>query len=141
MAGAFTVDVLERVFDRTDGKCHICHRRVAWKNYAELGARGAWEVDHSVPRAWGGTDRLSNLFPAHIRCNRSKQASSNRRARGQHGKYRAPLSANQRGANRARNGALGAGLGWALASLFVPQLRIAATILGAAAGLGVDPEE
>ena len=51
MARAFTVDVREQVFDRTDGKCHICHRRVAWKNYGEPGARGALEVDHSVPRA------------------------------------------------------------------------------------------
>ena len=141
MAGAFAVDVLERVFDRTDGKCHICHRRVAWKNYGELGARGAWEVDHSVPRAWGGTDRLSNLLPAHIRCNRSKQASSTRSARGQHGKHRAPLPANQKRTTRVKNGVVGAGLGFALASLFVPQFRVAATIIGAAAGIVVDPEE
>jgi len=140
MPRAFAADVLERVFERTDGKCHICHRRVAWRNYGALGSRGAWEVDHSVPRALGGTDRLSNLLPAHIRCNRSKQAASSRAARGQHSRSRAPLSANRRRAARVRNGVVGAGFGWLLATIFVPQVRIAATALGAVAGASIDPE-
>lgn len=140
MPRAFDADVLERVFERTDGRCHICYRRVAWKNYGLLGSRGAWEVDHSVPRAYGGTDRLTNLLPAHIRCNRSKQAGSSRSARGQHGRRRTPLSANGRGKIRVRNGAFGAGLGWLAASIFLPQARVGAAIIGALAGASIDPD-
>lgn len=140
MPRAFATDVLERVFDRTDGRCHICYRRVAWKNYAVLGARGAWEVDHSVPRAFGGTDRITNLLPAHISCNRSKQAGSSRSARGQHGRRRAPLSGNSRQVARIRNSAIGAGLGWLAATILVPQIRVATTILGALGGASIDPD-
>ncbi len=32
----------------------------------------AFTVDHVVPVAAGGTDRLENLVPAHYRCNRAK---------------------------------------------------------------------
>jgi len=141
MPRVFAGDVLERVFDRTDGRCHICYRRVAWKNYAVLGARGAWEVDHSVPRAFGGTDRITNLLPAHISCNRSKQAGSSRSARGQHGRRRAPLSGNGRQVACVRNSAIGAGLGWLTATILVPQVRVAATILGALGGASIDPDE
>jgi hypothetical protein len=140
MPRLFSAEVLEHVFDRTDGRCHICYRRVAWKNYGILGARGAWEVDHSVPRAYGGTDRLTNLLPAHIRCNRSKQAGSSRSARGQHGRRRAPYSASGRQAVRVRNGALGAGLGWLAAAILLPQARVAAAIIGALGGASIDPD-
>jgi len=138
MASVFTIDRLEAIFERTNG---ICHRRAAWKNYGKVGAQGGWEVDHSVPRALGGTDRLSNLLPAHIRCNRSKQAASSCSARGQYGKRRAPLSARRRREKRVGNGLVGAGLGWTLAMLFVPQLRIAGLIVGAVTGLSSDPDE
>lgn len=37
-----------------------------------MGERGAWEVDHSVPKSRGGTDYLRNLVPACIDCNRLK---------------------------------------------------------------------
>lgn len=140
MPRPFTAEVLQRVFDRTDGRCHICYRRVAWKNYGALGARGAWEVDHSVPRACGGTDRLTNLLPAHIRCNRSKQAGSSRAARGQHGRMRAPHSASGRRAARVRNSALGAGLGWLAATILFPQARVAAAVIGALGGASIDPD-
>jgi hypothetical protein len=35
MASVFTIDRLEAIFERTNGTCHICHRRAAWKNYDE----------------------------------------------------------------------------------------------------------
>lgn len=65
-------DTLNWVYDRTGGYCRYCEKRLSWTNYAVDGARGAWEVDHSVPLALGGTDYLSNLWPACIDCNRDK---------------------------------------------------------------------
>lgn len=67
-------ETLNRVYDKTDGCCRYCGKKVSWKNYGRPGERGAWEVDHSVPRAFGGTDRMSNLWPACIECNRDKGA-------------------------------------------------------------------
>jgi 5-methylcytosine-specific restriction endonuclease McrA len=58
------------IFERTDGRCHLCSKPLALSNYGRLGRRGSWEVDHSKPRARGGTDRLSNLLPACPACAR-----------------------------------------------------------------------
>lgn len=69
---SYTVEQLDLIYQRTSGKCHLCHDPLARSNYARFGERGAWEVEHSVPRARGGTDRLNNLYAAHICCNRSK---------------------------------------------------------------------
>lgn len=37
-----------------------------------------WDIDHVVPRSRGGSDDLSNLRPAHARCNRSRGAGPRR---------------------------------------------------------------
>lgn len=65
-------EILNEIYDKTDGYCRYCGKKICWKNYGEPGERGAWEVDHSNPRALGGTDRMSNLWPACIECNRDK---------------------------------------------------------------------
>jgi len=106
---SYSIDRLEDIFDRTSGHCHICGGKLAFCNYANFGARGAWEVEHSRPRCENGSDRLCNLYPAHISCNRSKQAKSTRAARGQYGRSRAPLSINRRAQAKVDN-ALGSGL-------------------------------
>jgi len=72
---AFSSEQLNQIYNRTSGYCHICHKKLAFKNYGVFGARGAWEVEHSNPQAKGGTNRLNNLYPACITCNRSKGAS------------------------------------------------------------------
>lgn len=91
-----TDDDLEYVFDRSGGDCHLCHGRLAFRNYGLYGCRGAWEIEHSVPRARGGTNRLNNLYAAHISCNRSKGARATRSVRRQNGYTCAPLSAQAR---------------------------------------------
>jgi hypothetical protein len=137
----YTIERQWEIFERTSGRCHICRRRLAWSNYGALGARGAWEVEHSIPRAVGGTDHLNNLYPAHITCNRSKGAGSTRSARAVYGYTSAPLSAPRAARARRENagkGALVAG-GVALLIGVAPPVALVLAGLGALAGHEVDP--
>jgi len=102
---------LREIFDRTDGRCHICWGCLAFSNYGQLGDRGAWEIEHSNPRSKGGSDRLSNLYAAHISCNREKGAAQTRTARARNGRTRAPLSKNKLEQKRRENAWGFAGLG------------------------------
>lgn len=74
----YSKEKLDTIFARTDRRCHICGKGLCRKNYARPGARGAWEVEHSKPRAREGTDHGNNLYAAHIRCNREKGTLSTR---------------------------------------------------------------
>lgn len=80
------------IYDRTDGHCHICHKKIALVNYGSIGGRGAWEVEHSKPQAKGGTDHGNNLYPACISCNRTKSDYTTRTARKWSGTTTAPFS-------------------------------------------------
>jgi hypothetical protein len=108
---AFNEEKLNQIYERTSGYCHICHKKLAFKNYGKVGARAAWEVEHSNPQVIGGSNRLSNLYPACIGCNRSKGASSTPSARAKNGKTRAPLSLYKRKKEKAGNGVAGGVLG------------------------------
>lgn len=108
---AFDKKQLEWIYNRTSGYCHICGKKLARTNYGKLGAKGAWEVEHSVPRCKGGTDHLNNLFPAHVSCNREKQAVSTRTCRAWNGKSKAPLGREKRKQAKFENGAIGAACG------------------------------
>jgi len=99
-------------------------------NYGLHGERGAWEIEHSVAQARGGTHHGNNLFAACISCNRSKGHCSSRTARRQHGFQCAPYSARK----RKRNAAIGAGIGSLALFLVPPQFRIAAAVVGAVTG-------
>jgi 5-methylcytosine-specific restriction endonuclease McrA len=65
-------EIIEAVFEKTDGACRYCDKQIVFNNYGVYGRRGAWQVDHSVSKANGGTDHLNNLFPACIDCNQEK---------------------------------------------------------------------
>ena len=65
-------DTLNTVYDKTGGYCRHCGKKFAWVNYGTIGRRGSWEVDHSRPKARGGTDHINNLVPACVPCNREK---------------------------------------------------------------------
>ena len=130
------------IFDGTSGKCHLCHKRLAWKNYGVPNARGAWHVDHSRPRQRGGSDYRRNLKPACIKCNCSKRDGSTRTYRSRHGKTRAPLSREHRRHAQFWNGVGFGGLGWlAGRALFGPGPAILAGLLGLALGSSADPDE
>lgn len=131
---AFDNDTLGRIFHRTDGHCHICRRKLAFTNYGQAGKRGAWEVEHSNARSNGGTDRLNNLYAAHITCNRSKGCWSSRSVRAKHGYRSAPLSAHTKQKNTMKGGLVGAALGFLLVP---PPIHVAAALWTAIAGAAI----
>lgn len=114
---AYSDERLEQIFNRTSGYCHICGGKLAFRNYAAYGARGAWEVEHSKPRCEGGTDHLNNLYAAHISCNRSKRATCTRKARAKYGRTKAPLSLRRRAEAKNRNATDAALIGGTLGAL------------------------
>ena len=130
---------LLQIFERTHGDCHICGRRLCFGNYAALSEKGAWEVEHSRPRAMGGSERLNNLYAAHIRCNRQKGARSTRSARAEWGRTRAPYSAKRKEAIRSANAWGGAALGAAAGSAFGPPGMLLGGLLGAVFGNSQPP--
>jgi hypothetical protein len=129
---AYDSATLNDIYDKTAGRCHLCGKKLAFTNYGRHGQRAAWEVDHSRPRARGGTDMFRNLLPACTGCNRSKQAGANRKIRIGFGLDRAPLSYDQRAAQRSRNIVAGAAVGAALAG---PWGAVIGALLGSDARL------
>lgn len=138
---SYTEAELNDIFNRSGGDCHLCGKRLAFKNYGRSGKRAAWEVDHSPARANGGTHRVSNLFPACISCNRSKRHGSTQAARRPNGMTRAPLCKEKRSAERSENTVLGflggAAAGGALAG---PAGAIAGAFVGGLAGARSRPK-
>lgn len=133
---AYDVERLERIFGKTSGRCHICRGQLSFNNYGNPDARGAWEVEHSVPRAKGGTDHLNNLYASCIPCNRSKGCSTTRSVRAKNGYKSAPLSKDKKVNNALTGGAIGT-----LATFFVPpHLRVAAALFGAVMGAVIGHE-
>lgn len=131
---------LSAIYDRTSGYCHLCSKKLAYTNYASAGSRGAWEVEHSVPKACGGTDRMNNLYAACIDCNRSKQARSTRNCRAQNGRSRAPLNRAARATARTQNTLAGAGLGLLVGAAFGPVGALVCGALGAHIGHEENPD-
>ena len=137
----YDIEILRRIYERTDGHCHICGKKISFVNYAIPGGRGAWEVEHSIARAVGGTDHLNNLFPACIRCNRTKGTRASKAARIQHGRKRAPLSRDRKENIRGSNALAGIGLGAIVGGLLggLPGAFIGGA-LGGILGHSSDPE-
>ena len=120
---------LRDIYDRTSGYCHICGKKLSFTNYGCPGQKGAWHVEHSVPRAKGGTDHGNNLFAACIDCNLEKNTSTTKTARGWHGRSRAPLSREKRNQERTTNAVAGGVIGGAIGAFLGP--------LGAVIGAGI----
>jgi 5-methylcytosine-specific restriction endonuclease McrA len=130
------------IFDRTRGKCHICHKQLSFANYGASGARGAWHVEHSVALANGGTNHGNNLYAACIWCNIEKCTANSRTARSWAGKQRAPLSMEKAKEARTQSalggGLVGAAVGAAIAG---PAGLILFSLFGAAVGHEIDPDK
>ena len=137
---AYDNETLNVIYDKTDGRCHICRKKLSFKNYGTLTARGAWEVDHSRPRARGGTDYLRNLMPSCTPCNRQKQDGSTQAARRSYGYSRAPLSREKRAELRDRNTLAGGGLGAAIGAVGGPVGMALGALVGGLLGSELDVE-
>ncbi|MBI1944699.1 MAG: HNH endonuclease [Deltaproteobacteria bacterium] len=139
---AYSDDELRAIYRKTDGKCHLCWRVIRYALYGAYAERHGWEVDHSNPRAKGGTNRRSNLVAACCSCNRTKRASSTRGARKRNGvSTRRPKSRNEKRATRRKNKAIGGTLGAAIGgAAFGPVGALLCGLVGAAIGNDVNPE-
>lgn len=137
----YAIKTLRKIYDRTTGYSHLCGKKLSWINYARPGRKGAWEVEHSNPKAKGGTDRVNNLFPAHITCNRAKTDYTTRTARGWHGRKRAPLSRERRKKAKRTNAVTGAVLGGLVGSILGPWGVAAGVAIGAKIGHSVNPDK
>ncbi len=132
---------LRKIYGRTQGKCHICGKKLAWKNYGVKGARGCWSIEHSIPQARGGTHHGNNLYAACMSCNSSKGASSTRTSRAKNGRTRAPLSKSVESKARRKSATTGAGVGMFLGGVWAgPPGVIAGGVIGATLGHSIDPE-
>jgi hypothetical protein len=137
----FEKSQLDSVYRRTTGYCHLCHVKLARRNYGKTGMRGAWQVEHSVPRSKGGTDHLNNLFAACVDCNLNKSNMTTRTARSWNGKARAPLGPEKRGEAKVRNAIAGAILcGVAGVAVAGPVGLIIGLLTGASVGSSENPD-
>jgi hypothetical protein len=143
---AYDTTTRRTIYDRTSGYCHLCKKKLSFTNYGRSGEKGAWHVEHSVPRAKGGTDHGNNLYAACIDCNLEKGTHTTQTARTWHGHGRAPLSREKRSEARANNaiagGILGGIAGGALLGLFElgPLGLVIGAIVGAKAGHSMNPD-
>ena len=108
------VSHLRKIYSKTDGQCHICRKKLHFFNYGKHSTKGDWHIEHSIPRAKGGTDHLNNLYPACIACNCEKGVSSTRSARNQYGNFRAPYSREKKEKIRDDNTSAGLLIGGAI---------------------------
>jgi len=104
-------NLLRRIYQKTDGYCHICHRKLSFQNYGRRNAKGVWQIEHSIARAKGGTDHFNNLFPACVKCNLEKGTMASRSARSNYGNTRAPHSKERKKRIKENNITAGAIIG------------------------------
>lgn len=138
---AYTKQQLNAIYRRTTGYCHLCHQKLSRRNYGVVGARGAWHVDHSNPRANGGSDNMNNFYGACIRCNCSKGKGTTRASRRWSGKTSAPLNPERRKQAKVENGVAGAiAVGLAGAAVVGPIGFVVGAIAGAYIGSSKNPD-
>lgn len=122
---------LNLIYSKTDGCCHICHSKLIFSNHGLHNAKGAWHIDHSIPRAKGGKDHLNNLYPACIYCNIVKSTSPTRQIRAKNGVARAPYSKAKKDSIKDDNASLGMIIGGVIGAIGGPiGITIGAAIGG-----------
>lgn len=131
---------LKLIYNRTDGYCHICGKKLSLKNYACLEGKGCWEVEHSLPKSNGGSDHLNNLYAACIVCNREKGTATTKTARSRNGLRRAPLSREKKKQAREENAIIGGFIGGLIGFLAGPGGAAACASVGATMGYNKNPK-
>ena len=59
----FDNETINYVYEKTDGYCYYCSKRLSFKNYGEPGNHGAWEIDHSKPKSKAAPIIVGIWFP------------------------------------------------------------------------------
>lgn len=139
---SYTEEDKQRVYERTDGRCHLCWDPIDRDKYGDLDDPRGWEFDHSKPANKGGSDHPNNIYPAHQSCNRSKGSRSSRSYRREEGYSGPPLSKERKekkNTEQQLGGALiGAGAGAAIGG---PPGAALGGFIGLIAGDAKDPED
>lgn len=65
---SFTTKQRAAVFSDHGGKCYICQGKI------QVGQ--AFDIDHVIPLALGGTNDAANLRPAHAKCHRGTDSKT-----------------------------------------------------------------
>ena len=68
----FSKTKVDRVFGKTRGRCHACHKPLMREMRGAVGHRDEWQIDHGIPISRGGSSHISNLWPMCAACNRDK---------------------------------------------------------------------
>jgi hypothetical protein len=134
-------DILNAVYDKTGGHCHLRGRKVSFVNYGLTGRRDAWHVEHAVPKASGGTDHLNNHFPACIPCNLEKGIRTAWMVRRWKGRNRAPQSTVQTERMRIVNAIYLVIIGSGFGAMFGGKWALAGGVAGLAADSSLSVEE
>jgi len=132
---------LELIYRKTNGYCHICHKKLSLKNHGINGTHGSWHIEHSIPKAKGGTNHLNNLFPACISCNLEKGVSSTKESRLKNGITRAPFNKEKKNKIKSDNTITGMGIGGAIGLIGGPIGVLIGTVLGAVIGNNNSPKK
>ena len=59
----FEQSQLRIIYNKTEGYCTYCGKKLSFSNYGKYEYRMAWEIDHSKAKAKGGTNYFRNLQP------------------------------------------------------------------------------
>lgn len=125
---------LTKIFDKTDGNCHLCHKELIFENHGLQDVEYSWHIEHSKPKASGGTDHLNNLYPACAKCNLEKGTLKTSVIRKRKGVIRAPLAKTKKAEIKRINTIDGAVLGGILGILGGPIAMLSFSIIGGIVG-------
>lgn len=131
----------KQIYSKTDGYCHLCHKKLLLKNYSISGVKGGWQVEHSRAKANGGTDHLNNLFAACISCNLTKGTKRSKTIRSRNGVTRAPYSKAKKESIKVTNTLTGAATGFIAGSPFGPFGMAIGGAIGAMIGNSNSPKK
>lgn len=72
MSKKYSFSQLARIYNKTNGHCYYCGVELIIPEINSIKTPNAFCVDHFLPVADGGTNRIDNLVPSCRQCNLSK---------------------------------------------------------------------
>lgn len=74
----FSEETKRKGFERAEGCCELCGKKLVFNNRGRTGGRGSWEAHHKTPRAQGGADSLRNCMIICYECHQQPQKAASR---------------------------------------------------------------